>query len=84
MERAKNAGCRVVLDVDYRSMSWRKPQDAGLAIRLALPFVDVLIGNQLELRLVAGVDDLDQATAKLQRPACPCWCRSWANWVRAY
>ena len=65
LERAKQAGCRVVLDVDYRAMSWRKPEEAGLAVRLALPFVDVLIGNQLELKLVAGVDDLDKATAKL-------------------
>ena len=71
LERAKKAGCRVVLDVDYRSMSWRKPEEAGLAVRLALPFVDVLIGNQLELKLVAGVDDLDQATAKLQRRGVP-------------
>jgi 5-dehydro-2-deoxygluconokinase len=66
LERAKKAGCRVVLDVDYRSMSWRKPEEAGLAVRLALPFVDVLIGNQLELKLVAGVDSLDEATAQLQ------------------
>jgi 5-dehydro-2-deoxygluconokinase len=65
LERAKKAGCSVVLDVDYRAMSWRKPEEAGLAVRLALPFVDVLIGNQLELKLVAGVDDLDQATSKL-------------------
>ena len=67
LERAKNAGCRVVLDVDYRSMSWRTPEEAGLAVRLALPFVDVLIGNQLELKLVAGVDDLNDATARLQK-----------------
>jgi 5-dehydro-2-deoxygluconokinase len=71
LERAKQAGCRVVLDVDYRSMSWRKPEEAGLAVRLALPFMDVLIGNQLELKLVAGVDDLDQATAKLQSAGVP-------------
>jgi 5-dehydro-2-deoxygluconokinase len=71
MERAKAAGCRVVLDVDYRSMSWRKPEEAGLAVRLALPFVDVLIGNQLELRLVSGINDLDQATAKLQQAGVP-------------
>jgi 5-dehydro-2-deoxygluconokinase len=71
LERAKTAGCRVVLDVDYRSMSWRKPEEAGLAVRLALPFVDVLIGNQLELKLVAGVDDLDEATAKLQACGVP-------------
>jgi 5-dehydro-2-deoxygluconokinase len=71
LERAKNAGCRVVLDVDYRSMSWRKPEEAGLAVRLALPFVDVLIGNQLELKLVAGIDDLDRAIAKLQLVGVP-------------
>ena len=71
LERAKQAGCRVVFDVDYRSMSWRRPAEAGLAARLALPFVDVLIGNQLELKLVAGVDDLDQATAKLQAAGVP-------------
>ena len=71
MERAKQAGCRVVLDVDYRSMSWRRPEEAGLAVRLALPFVDVLIGNQLELKLVAGVGDLDQATDKLQSAGVP-------------
>ena len=33
--------------------------------------MDVLIGNQLELKLVAGVDDLDQATAKLQAQGVP-------------
>jgi 5-dehydro-2-deoxygluconokinase len=71
LERARKAGCRVVLDVDYRSMSWRKPEEAGLAVRLALPFVDVLIGNQLELKLVAGDEDLDQATAKLQFAGVP-------------
>jgi 5-dehydro-2-deoxygluconokinase len=66
LERARQAGSRVVLDVDYRSMSWESPEEAGLAVRLALPFVDVLIGNQLELMLVAGVDDLDQAIEKLR------------------
>lgn len=60
------AGCRVVLDVDYRAMSWESPEAAGLAVRLALPFVDVLIGNQLELGLVAGCTELDEAVAKLR------------------
>ncbi len=65
MERVREAGRRVVLDVDYRSMSWRNADEAGLAIRLALPFVDVLIGNDVELKLVAGTSDLDKAVAKL-------------------
>lgn len=71
LERAKQAGCTVVFDVDYRSMSWKKPEEAGLAVRLALPFVDVLIGNQLELMLAAGVDDLDQAISKLRSAGLP-------------
>ena len=71
LERAKEAGCRVVFDVDYRAMSWRSPEEAGLAVRLALPFVEILIGNQLELTLVAGVSDLDGATTKLRRAGVP-------------
>jgi 5-dehydro-2-deoxygluconokinase len=66
LEAARAAGCRVVFDVDYRAMSWSTPQEAGLAVRLALPHVDVLIGNQLELGLVAGESELDAATAKLR------------------
>lgn len=66
LERAKESGCRVVLDVDYRAMSWRSPAEAGLAVRLALPYVDVLIGNELELTLAAGAEDLEAATRKLR------------------
>jgi 5-dehydro-2-deoxygluconokinase len=71
LERAHESGCRVVLDVDYRSMSWPSAEDAGLAVRLALPFVDVLIGNEPELSLVAGVPELDRATAKLCKAGVP-------------
>jgi len=71
LERARQAGCRVVLDVDYRAMSWTKPEEAGLAVRLALPFVDVLIGNELELTLVAGTSGLDDAVEKLRKLRVP-------------
>jgi len=71
LERAKNAGCRVVLDVDYRSMSWPSPDEAGLAVRLALPFVDVLIGNELELSIVAVAGSLEQAVDILRKARVP-------------
>jgi 5-dehydro-2-deoxygluconokinase len=45
--------------------------EAGLAVRLALPFVDILIGNQLELMLAAGADNLEDAIAKLQKAGVP-------------
>ena len=67
LERARQAGCTVVLDVDFRSMSWKNPQEAGLAIRLALPFVDILIGNQLELMLASGATTLEDAIARLRK-----------------
>ncbi len=65
LEHAKKGGGRVVFDVDFRAMSWPSPKEAGLAVRLALPYVDVLIGNQLELSLVAGETDLARATSIL-------------------
>jgi 5-dehydro-2-deoxygluconokinase len=71
LERAHQAGARVVLDIDYRSMSWNSPADAGLAARLALPFIDVLIGNEPELMLVAGETTLERATEKLRHAGVP-------------
>jgi 5-dehydro-2-deoxygluconokinase len=71
LERARQSGCRVIMDVDYRAMSWSSADEAGLAVRLALPFVDVLIGNQLELGLVAAKADLDAATEKLRKSGIP-------------
>jgi 5-dehydro-2-deoxygluconokinase len=66
LERAKAAGCRVVFDIDYRAMSWENPEDAGLAVRLAMPFIDVLIGNQTEMCLAAGTADLNDAVQRLR------------------
>jgi len=71
LECAHKAGCKVVFDVDYRAMSWISPVEAGLAVRLALPFIDILIGNQPELMLVAGAKDLDEATASLRERGVP-------------
>lgn len=71
LERAREAGCRVVLDVDYRSMSWPSAEEAGLAVRLALPYVDILIGNPPELTLVAGATNLDAALEWLRGRGVP-------------
>ena len=65
LEQAKQSGAKVVFDVDYRSMSWSGPEEAGLAVRLALPWIDVLIGNDVELKLVAGTAELDAAVTTL-------------------
>ncbi|MCS7023725.1 MAG: 5-dehydro-2-deoxygluconokinase [Bryobacteraceae bacterium] len=65
LERARQAGSRVVLDVDFRPMSWPGPVEAGLAVRLALPYVDVLIANETELLLAAGCQEPGAAVERL-------------------
>ncbi|MFB3127406.1 MAG: PfkB family carbohydrate kinase, partial [Candidatus Acidiferrales bacterium] len=54
---AREAGLRTVLDVDYRQSSWPSPEEAGCQARAALPWVDVVVGNQEELLLLTGKDD---------------------------
>lgn len=71
VEHAKRSGCLVVFDVDYRSMSWGSPEEAGLAVRLALPWIDVLIGNPPELMLVSGERGLDAAVVALREARVP-------------
>ena len=58
LKTAREAGLRTVLDVDYRQSSWPSPKEAGCQARAALPWVDVVVGNQEELLLLTGKDDL--------------------------
>jgi len=66
LERAHAVGVRTVFDIDFRAMSWPSHVEAGLAARLSLPNVDVLIGNQLELMLTAGASTLEEAVRTLR------------------
>ncbi|MFQ5737779.1 MAG: 5-dehydro-2-deoxygluconokinase [Acidobacteriota bacterium] len=65
LEWAHQNGVRVAFDVDYRSMSWKSPREAGLYARLALPFIDVFIGNPEELLLVAERQSTDDAIRRI-------------------
>ena len=57
LEAARGAGARTVLDVDYRASSWASPEEAGVQARRALPFTDVVIGNEDEVELLTGERD---------------------------
>lgn len=48
-EWAKRSGVTVVLDVDFRPDQWHDPRAFGVAIRTALPLVDIVIGTDDEL-----------------------------------
>lgn len=61
LEWARRSGVKTAFDVDYRDMSWNGPEEARLYARLALQWVDVLIANPKEIRLLTGRDDLRES-----------------------
>lgn len=48
-EVARDAGAKVVLDVDFRPGQWHDPRAFGVAVRSALRLVDVVIGTEDEI-----------------------------------
>ncbi len=57
LKAARETGRRTVLDVDYRASSWASPEEAGRQARAALPWVDILLGNEDEISLLTGKSD---------------------------
>jgi len=57
LRTARAAGARTVLDVDYRANSWASAEEAGSMAREALPWVDVLLGNEEEITILSGTRD---------------------------
>lgn len=59
--KAKEAGCQVSLDLNYRSKLWRwdarkKPRElAGETMRGLLPLVDVVVANEADCEEVLGI-----------------------------
>lgn len=51
---ARESGATTFFDVDYRASSWSSPAEAGAAARAAWPWIDVLIANAEEIRLLAN------------------------------
>ena len=54
--KAQKVGTEVVLDLDFRADQWHDPRAFGVAIRSALPLVDVVLGSDDELNAATLVD----------------------------
>jgi 5-dehydro-2-deoxygluconokinase len=52
LQAARAAGQQTALDIDYRESSWPSAAEAGRQARLAMAWVDVVIGNEPELALL--------------------------------
>jgi 5-dehydro-2-deoxygluconokinase len=53
VERAKEAGVEILLDVDFRADQWDDPRAFGVTLRSMLHNVDVVIGTEDELKALA-------------------------------
>jgi len=53
LRAARAAGMTTVIDVDYRASSWRSTAAAGAAARAIWPWVDILLANDGEMRMLA-------------------------------
>lgn len=55
-EVARSAGATVILDIDFRPDQWHDPRAFGVAIRGALPLVDLVIGTEDEINAAMLTD----------------------------
>ena len=63
--RTRGRRRHTVLDIDYRSMFWRSPADAGAAVRPLLDHVTVAVGNREECEVTVGTGDPQLAAARM-------------------
>ncbi|MEU8250383.1 5-dehydro-2-deoxygluconokinase [Nonomuraea sp. NPDC048916] len=54
-----------VFDLDYRPMLWESPDDARRAVRQALPYANVAVGNLDEVEIAVGVREPEAAAQAL-------------------
>lgn len=65
LQRAREAGLPVIMDLDYRPYSWETPQTAQQVYHQAVAYVDLLVGNDEEFGHLAGDYEKGQAEAAL-------------------
>ena len=66
VEQAHTAGVEVFLDIDLRPGQWHDIRAFGIAIRAALPFVNVAIGTEEEVK-AAVLTEAEQLTVSRSR-----------------
>jgi 5-dehydro-2-deoxygluconokinase len=54
---AKEAGCEIVFDVDYRPYSWGSAAEAAEVFGRAAALSDVVVGNDVEFGVMAGAPE---------------------------
>lgn len=65
-EQARNAGAKVVLDVDFRPDQWHDVRAFGVSVRAILPSVNVIIGTKDEINAAVLTDSQRMALTHSQ------------------
>ena len=58
MDLARQAGTRVVLDIDYRPYGWHNANEAAVTLWLACSLADIVIGNREEYDVLEQLEQL--------------------------
>lgn len=64
IEKARNAGCAVLFDIDYRAYSWASLEEAAKICGEAARQCDIVIGNDDEFGVLAGGHEKGRAFAQ--------------------
>jgi 5-dehydro-2-deoxygluconokinase len=64
IDRARQCGSLIALDIDYRPGSWPSPSAAASAKREVADIADIVIGNDTEFDLIAGAPGAGRALAR--------------------
>jgi len=63
--RERSSATWTVLDLDYRPMFWRSPDEASHWLAAALPHATVAVGNEAEVEVAVGERDAHSAAVAL-------------------
>ncbi len=64
LELAAGSGVTVVLDLDYRAYSWLSPEDAKETLARAADAATIVVGNDVEFGVLAGVKERGLGAAR--------------------
>lgn len=69
-ERARAAGKKVFLDIDFRADQWHDPRAFGVNVRALLPLIDVAFGTEEEINaaMLTNPGDLEITEQQISAP----------------
>jgi len=67
VERAREGGAAVMLDIDYRPTLWDDPRAFGPMLRRIVAEADLAVGTEEEIKAAADEADIETATTRLRK-----------------